>query len=315
MSRTLTVYDVQAGAYVQDYDPTADLRGYDSLGETPGGRSSGLGGEMNAFYPDLTVTPGQNFDGDSINAAVLQDKAAATGAVPNTGNYLHLNGQIVYVGSKENPDTGVYFQRLGGDSWPPRGHAVDQEGTPQDPKKYSKEQALRWMDVTTLDKNQRPVFCLLHANEKGTEPDTLYSQMQDLTSKYDSICSTLGLPDPYYLFLHAHMAPQATTYKEKLDATRLAAAYYSFAKDHSRTGYYSIFDWSNGIRLDGDTKATEWVEAKGIRTVRMQRRNEDTSLGLIDNRAGELVSDGIHPNSGGDRTMGLAVANALKAAM
>ena len=243
-------------------------------------------GQINATYPDFTVSTVQSNDADRRVQVI--DSSRTAGTIPaQSGNYLIHMGAVMYVSGKTN---GVYLQRLGDNSWSLDGYGTASAPDTANPKRVTDAMISRYIDITTIDPAQPSCVVVAPANENGFTKAQFKAQCEAVVTRFDAAFADAGLPAPHYLFWHHFNAPARTEAEHETYGEALEEA----ARAGSRRSFVSTYAITDGIEMTGGADAIAWVANNGYASVALGSNTYNWS------GADFVDADNVHPDGSVD---------------
>ena len=219
---------------------------------------------------------------------------------------------------------GQYWCSLASASFSHDGFGDDTEST-SNSKNFSDEQFARWLDVTTLDRDQKVVYPIYFATENKTVAQVKTS-FNAIRTKVREAHAAIGLThDPLFLLIspHAHIVGAQSVADSKTDIEAETEAFFQLAIDNDDTAALSIYNMTDGTLFATDavggagTQAAsrQWLDANGYGTVMYGSTEADLS-GAGGLNGDLLDASGLHPDDIGTAALlGTLVGEALEAAL
>lgn len=245
--------------------------------------------QINATNVDIAIT-----NGVSADPAVTVSEGIEQAVGSNS--YFHFAGGVFY---QVDPETnrrvpGLYYSYLSDDSWGYTGFGSDTPSMGPNNKVFSIEQLTHWLDVTTLDRDQR-VVVIYYVEAEGASKDILKERMSNMLSQTQAACDAVGLTDVVQCIVlpHVHRVGQAPQelWLERMIRNRDAA--YELASERPNVAAVSMFDATDGVLFDGSDEAKAWLLERGYD----QFTYGDVTVDLVNGPDGGNLLDGIvlHP--------------------
>lgn len=247
-------------SFVGEADLLHGARGFRHLGESAeDGTRTAIPLNINASGQDYIVN---NARYNNLKVTLFQNEP-----LTGTHRYFHLAGNLFYYSdANQVPIEGFYYSYLADDGWGLNGFGCD--SIPEDgfDKKFTKDQFLHWLDVTTISLDQ-PVLFYWYFGVEWLHFDDVITALEAMILQTDEVANELGITDWKHLLVMPHMyrfgslgnSPQAHTWmQETRDAMLLISEWYP------HVGFISIYDRTAGELFDGSESGKSWLENHGF---------------------------------------------------
>lgn len=286
--------------------------------------------------PDLNVATATN--GQDINAFYLDE------ALPAGSTKLELALNTAFIGSNRyccpcgvvyyRPgERGYYHTPISDVSWSYSGLALDLATDGTGDKNYSNEQIGRWLDVTTLDRDQT-VYIILHIADENLTKAQIKTHVDNIRTRWQSIAAGIGITDIRFLWVGGYMHFQTTSLTLEENRTIIETnneALYEDATEHSsNTAFVSLYEYTDGncfmlddpadalgngaVPVGTNLAARNWLQANGYHQFHFGTSTYNLVDGLYQ---GVLTYDGLHISTDGadDAIAGSVMADIMRRAI
>jgi len=219
-----------------------------------------------------------------------------TSPLTGTNKYFHPAGGMYYhVDESQERVPGFYYGFLADDGWPFSGFSANALPENESDRRFTEDQFVHWLDVTTLDRDQPVVFYWyfavewLHYNDAKLYIDAMIDQA-------DSGAQRVGLTDSQHMLVMPHMykfgslgnSPAAHAWVQETRDAMLAVA-----TERVNVAFASIYDATDGMLFDGTTEGRDWLLANGFNAFTYGLNTVDLVNGTL---AGDLLdAANLHP--------------------
>ncbi len=160
---------------------------------------------------------------------------------------------------------GPMFQSISDKSWDYSGLGLNEQSTLLTPKRYTDEQLLNYLDLTTVRRDQRPLFVHHIAVEDLPEEDIiLFVKLWVERCKW--ACEQIGLPEPRFLiigqFYHWYNFG-GLLFTDIEVSVRNNQALLKVAQDDPAVAFVSIFSLTDGVLFEESPESKAWLAANG----------------------------------------------------
>jgi len=245
---------------VSTMDLLEHARGFLHLGEDPLVGRAPAARQVNATLPDIDV------DNDIAN--LLRVGVSLDPSFIGSNTYLDVAGALYYhVDKKGERLPGLYYSYLVDDSWNYAGFCSNNEASHAFDKRFSREQAVHWLDATTLDPAQPVVFTWYVAPETLNYDDSL-AVFEQMIDELDAVGNEVGLADVRHLLVISHMY----YFGGGLGDGEVAHGYmlaqqnaaFTLAQERSNVAAASIYGATDGTLFDGSEECLQWLIERGF---------------------------------------------------
>ena len=253
------------------------------LGENPGSNTRlAIASQINAAAFDYSVSDINSF---SVGLEQTED-------LVGTFKYFEPAGGVYYKAESTGLFTGgLYYNSLWDQSWSYSAFGCDSEANDYLDKRFSKEQFINWLDVTTLDVNQPTVF-LWYFHPEQIYYNEAYDDISNMLDQTNSAAQSVGLSSFSHLIVISHMCNMQTSVeigRAMLEAQRDAV--FDIAASRSNVSAASIYDATDKIYFIGED-AKPWLAENGFNNFEYGI----SSIDLTDFSGGDLLdASNNHP--------------------
>jgi hypothetical protein len=214
---------------------------------------------------------------------VIREASPLTG----TNKYLHPAGGIYYhVDESDERVPGFYYSFLADDGWSYSGFGSDTAAQDPEDRRFSEDQFVHWLDVTTLNQDQPVVFLWYFAVE-WLHYDDVRQFIEEMIEQTDNVANSVGITNWTHMLVMPHMykfgslgdSPEAHVWWQE---TRDAMV--SVAIERPNVTFASIYDATDGVLFDGSSDGNAWLLDHGCDVF-------EYGLNTVDLVAGELSGD------------------------
>lgn len=289
------------GAPLLSFSPATEARALWSLGGDPslGLPAAAVPSQMNAAYLDVPVAAVPN-PGPGLR--VLEDPAFP---IASSEQYWFFGGMTLYKTDEfGNRLPGYYHSGLSQDSWSVAGFADD---TPSNGgKNFSDEQLTRWLDITTIDRQQTPVV-IMHIATENLSFEQLLIRMGKVLDRFRAAFAAICTTPPRFLLVgsYMHKLPGRTLAESRTAIGTFDAVYASLAASEPDCSFYSIYNATDGVFFTTDQYggqgaqqlARDWLDANGFATITFGGTTYNLSTADNGGVDGVFINDGLHIKS------------------
>lgn len=256
--------------------------------------------DINAFYPDVTLSAGTELITIAINT-LIQD----SGQMVNAAGFLFMrNDGATYA-------QGYYHGCLASGSWGYQSLGNDAESTGN--KQFSNEQCQRWVDVTTRDRDE-PHYLILHVADENLTKSVIKTRVEAIITRWNTFATNIGIGDLRFILVGGYMHFVDTGSSQAANETIIQTnneALYEVAQNHANICFVSLYEatgrqffiadngGSSGGTVTAGTNANAqaWLTDQGYDNFPVGSTTYDLTDGTY---AGNLIDDGLHigPGSG-----------------
>ncbi len=252
--------------------------------------------QINAFATDLSLATNL---GTGPRLVIAEDAAHP---FVGSGKHWFLAGGVFYrtdqTGSREQ---GYYHSVLAGNSWQFNDYATNAQSNGN--KRFTDEQLLHWLDVTTLDRTQQPVI-ILHLATEQLSVFTARARIEAILARFRNAYAAIGNIPPRFLligsFVHRIGSEFGST--DRVYIENLNNAMLEITRDNADCAFVSLYAMTDGTYFTSDARggagtqqaAREWLDDNGWSSITYG--DTTYTLSSTDNGGldGVLVNDGVH---------------------
>ena len=278
--------------------PRVDARPFWHLGQNPDTdpAAAPVASQINAVHADYSVAPAQ---GDGPTLVVCEDPGDP---FVGSGDYWFSAGSVFYrADSLGNRLPGYYHGGLSTTSWQFSDFATNAQSNGN--KRFTDEQLLHWLDVTTLDRAQQPIV-ILHIATEDLSEISVRGRVLEIMGRFRTAFGQIGALPPKFLLIGSFMhriglvhPPTDAGYSEALNRAMLG-----LAQDDQDCAFVSLYAMTDGTYFTSDSRggagtqqaARDWLDNNGWSTITYGGASHNLSSSQNGGLDGVLSSDGLH---------------------
>jgi hypothetical protein len=298
--------DLAESVTVLDQDATvlatpalrAGARGFWHLGDDPIGGAARvpLSSQMNALAADLPL--GTNL-GNGPRLVVAENPDLP---LVGSGGAWFLAGGVFYrTDAAGERVPGYYHSVLSTVSWQLYDFATSAPSTGN--KRFTDEQLIPWLDVTTLDRQQSPII-ILHIATEQLDESIARQRVEAICQRFRDAYASIGTVAPRFLLVGSYMSRTGNDLdpSDRLYVEAFNAAMLSVAQDFSDCAFVSLYAMTDGTYFTSDARggpgtqqaARDWLDANGWSTISYGGSSYNLSSADDNGLDGVLSADGLH---------------------
>jgi hypothetical protein len=287
MVRNVALRDYYSPVLVADLLDGA--RPYWHLGENPNnGARTAIPLQINAISTDISA----NLD----IANTLQVGIFESTPLVGTNKYFNPAGGVYYHADESGARIpGLYYSYLADDGWSYYGYGSDTAPTNEGDRRFSEDQFVHWLDVTTLDR-QQPVVFMWYLAPEWIHYDEAKLAIESMLDQTDRVAQRVGISNYQHMLVTPHMfdwgglgnTPTAHAWMQgQRDAME------DVATERQNVSHASIYDASDGVLFDGTQDGNDWLLQNGFDAFQYGTNVVDLSNGPLGGNF--LDAMGLHP--------------------
>lgn len=276
----------------------AGARPFWHLGEVPdvGLPRTPVASQINALASDLALSTGL---GTGPRVVIAEDPAAP---LVGSGQGWFLAGGVFYrADGSGHRLPGYYHSVLATVSWQLNDFATSAQSNGN--KRFTDEQLVHWLDVTTLDRGQRPIVVLHIATEQLSEL-VARQRVEAICQRYRDAFGAIGAAAPRFLLIGPYLSRTLSDYQEidRAYCENFNSAEQAIAEAWPDCAFVSLYAMTDGVYFTTDARggpgtqqaARDWLDANGWSTITYGGVTYNLSTAENGGLDGVLSPDGLH---------------------